>query len=140
MTSNNFDPRDANNYDHWVDDNIRFCDQDAAGHVNNTAISQYVESGRVAYCRDKLWSRTEGARFVAARVAIDYLKEAHYPGKVRTGTRIARIGTKSTTTIHGVFVDDVCIASAECVLVHLIGMETTALSDDMRAKLEADLI
>ena len=43
------DLADPDLYHHWVRDTVRFCDQDSAGHINNTAIAQYVESGRVAF-------------------------------------------------------------------------------------------
>ncbi len=140
MNEIKFDPKDPDNYDHWVEDNIRFCDQDGSGHVNNTAIAQYVESGRVGYNRDLLLPHLAGSRFVAARVAIDYLKEAYYPGRVRTGTRVSRVGNKSVTTLCGVFIDDACIATAECVIVHMVGANTEPLTGEMRQVLDADLL
>ncbi len=138
MNARPFDPTDPANYDHWVDDRVRFCDQDAAGHVNNTAIAQYVESGRVGYAHDRLWNRGEGSRFIAARVAIDFLAESHYPGQIRTGTRVSKIGKSSVTTLSGVFKDGVCIAVGECVLVHLNDGGSAPLTDAMRTALQAD--
>ena len=140
MSERRFDATDPANFEHWIDDRVRFCDQDASGHINNTAVAQYVENGRVAYAIEVLQIQDNDSRFIAARLAIDFLRESHYPGIVRTGTRVARIGNKSVTTLHGVFKDELCIATAECVLVHLHGAETIPLTGPMRESLSRSLL
>ena len=135
------DPRlaDPEFYQFWVDDNVRFSDQDAAGHINNTAIAQYVESGRVGYMHDRIRDRVAGGRFVAANLTINYLKEAHYPGRIRTGTRVVRIGGKSLTVGFGVFKDHLCIACGVATLAYLEGMQTEQLPDTLRDLLSREL-
>lgn len=129
------DLSDPASFDHWVRDTVRFCDQDDGGHVNNTAIAQYVESGRIAYLRELLSMRQPGERFIAAHLAIDFLKEIHYPGDVEVGSRVLRIGTKSMTGGCGLFKDGICFATSTWVVVFLSGDESAPLPDDMRATL-----
>lgn len=130
-----FDPA---RFPHWADDVVRFSDQDGAGHVNNTAIAVYVETGRLAFVHELvLPERRRGERFVAARVAIDYLREAHWPGRIRIGTRVARVGSKSATLEHLVLKDGEPIAYAECVIAFMAGPKAAELPLDVRARLEA---
>lgn len=129
---------DPARFPHWADDVVRFSDQDGAGHVNNTAVAVYVETGRLAFVHDLvLPERRRGDRFVAARVAIDYLKEAHWPGRIRIGTRVARVGGKSATLEHLVLKDGEPIAFADCVIAFMQGPKTAPLPLDVRARLEA---
>ena len=65
--------RDPAFFEFWVEDRVRFSDQDAGGHVNNTAIAQYVETGRVTYLRDRLPVRADGSRFDAAGFDVEEL-------------------------------------------------------------------
>lgn len=120
-------------YRHWVDHEIRFSDQDPGGHVNNIAYAAYVEHGRVTAMRGLDFPRQPGQRFIVAHLAIDYRAEAQFPGKLRIGTRLERIGTKSLTLAHGIFMDGRCLATARSVIVHMIGPDTTPIPDAVRA-------
>ena len=129
-------PSDPAAYAHWVTDTVRFSDQDAIGHVNNVAVAAYVESGRVAFGRFTRSSGQPDKDFILARLVIDYRSEAHYPGEVRVGTRVVRIGRTSLTVGHGVFKDDVCIATAEGVLVHRRDGASAPIEGELRQRLE----
>jgi acyl-CoA thioester hydrolase len=97
---------------------IRYSDQDAMAHVNNTALATYVEASRTAFIYDLIQrSGAQGMEFILARLVIDYLRELHYPGNVDVGARLIRVGTKSITTGYGVFKGDDCVATSECVNV-----------------------
>lgn len=94
-----FDERDAANYGYWIEEKIRFADLDPVGHVNNNAIGVYLESARVSLFADAAGEMYGGNRggfsWVVARMEVDYLKEMHYPGQVRVGTRIEKLGNSS---------------------------------------------
>jgi acyl-CoA thioester hydrolase len=126
-------PTDPSLYRHWVDDVIRFSDQDPGGHVNNTAYAAYIEHGRVTAMRALGFQRLAGSRFVLAHLEIDYLAEAHFPGALRIGTRALRIGASSVTFGHAVFSADRCLATGKSVLVHMVGASTAPLPDQARA-------
>ena len=137
MTGEEVDLTDPASFRHWVTDTVRFSDQDAVGHVNNVAVAAYVETGRVTHGHELAEALgldgEEG--FVLARLAIDYRRESYFPGEVRVGTRVLRVGTTSYAIGHGVFKDGVCIATAECVLVHRHGTTPAPIEGQLRALL-----
>ena len=107
-------------YAHWTPVNLRWCDTDALGHINNVAISSFIEAGRVAVYYDVMHSvgvDTSKLDIVLARVEIDFIEELHYPGVVDVGSRFLQMGNKSLKTGYGVFAGDTCVATSVCVNV-----------------------
>jgi acyl-CoA thioester hydrolase len=130
-------PTESRAFDHWTTDTVRFSDQDAVGHINNVAIAAYAETGRVAFGHHLRTARRPEASFVLARLAIDYRAESHYPGEIRVGTRLVRIGTTSFTLDQGIFKDGTCIATAEGVLVHVADGAPATIDGDLLIELES---
>ncbi len=127
---------------HWTEVSIRYSDQDPMGHVNNVAIAQYVEAGRVMYIQrflDLIAPTT--LDFILARVVIDYKNEFMFPGRVEIGGRLTRIGNKSLTTGFGLFLGDMCVATSESVNVFFDMTTRTSVvpPDEVRAALETEL-
>jgi acyl-CoA thioester hydrolase len=138
MTDRQFDLTDPTIYTFWMTDRVRFSDQDGSGHINNVAIAAYVETGRVSYMHEVVLPELrDETRLIIARLAIDYLKEAHWPGEVRVGTRMIRLGTRSCTIGSGIFKDDHCIATAQSVAVYLQGEQSLAIAGAMRERVAA---
>lgn len=107
-------------YAHWTPVTLRWCDTDALGHINNVAISSFVEASRVAIYYDVMHSAgvdTSKLDIVLARVEIDFIEELHYPGTVDVGARFLQMGKKSLKTAYGVFVGEKCVATSVCVNV-----------------------
>jgi acyl-CoA thioester hydrolase len=125
-------------YPHWCSDTVRFCDQDAAGHINNVAICAYMETARLTFMRDlgMMAPREEGVRGISAGMTISFLAESHWPGKIELGTGVLRIGSSSLTVGSAAFKDDLCIAAAEMTVVRLKGKTPHPLDDGFRAALE----
>lgn len=130
---------DPDAYLHWVVDTVRFSDQDAVGHVNNVAFAAYVETGRVAFGHELRAEGDPASSFILAQLLIDYRAQAHYPGEVRIGTRLLRVGRTSFTMGHGVFKDAECIATARCVLVHTRDGVPAPIEGAFRAQLDTML-
>ncbi len=129
-------------YRHWTPVTIRYSDQDAMAHVNNTALATYVEAARTAYIYDLIQKGgMQGLEFILARLIIDYRRELHYPGMVEVGARLIRVGNKSLTTGYGVFKGGECVATSECVNVFydMATRKTVAPSDSIRAVLAAEM-
>lgn len=138
MTAPSLDLSDPDLYAHWWTDRIRFADTDASQHVNNVAFVAYVETGRVYFCKLVLGEdAVAGEGYIVARIAIDYLREMHWPGEVRIGAAVTRIGTKSFTVANAVFKDGVCAAIAESVVVFRRGGKSAPLEGERRRRLEA---
>ena len=97
----------------------RFGDMDFNGHLNNVAIAQLYEEGRVRFNQ---WLR--GAypigrpRFLVARVEIDYLGEARYPAPVTLGTASLAVGRTSWRIGLGLFQGGTCLGLCDTVMVH----------------------
>ena len=111
---------DAASFDWWTDVSIRFSDQDPNLHVNNTAFAQYAEAGRVDYLNAMRRHLGIEPRSALASVQISYVNQLHYPGNVRVGTRLLRLGNKSYTLGQGLFAGDTVVATSEAV--RLIGL------------------
>jgi acyl-CoA thioester hydrolase len=136
------DLTNRNTFRHWTPVTIRYSDQDAMAHVNNTALATYIEAARTGFIYQLIQkSGAVGMEFILARLVIDYRRELHYPGTVDVGARLIRVGNKSLTTGYGVFKDGACYATSECVNVFydMTTRKTAVPSDNIRAALIAEL-
>ena len=107
-------------FPHRTVDSIRFGDLDRQNHVNNAVFSTFLESGRVIILYGEEYGLTvPGTSFVLARITIDFLGEVHWPGEVEIGTAVSRVGNSSIGLSQALFVDGVCVATAENTLVLL---------------------
>lgn len=82
---------------------VQWGDQDAFGHVNNTAAIRWLESARVAYfdragLHDLMTSQSVG--IILASITCHYRQQLNYPDTVTVGARISRIGNTSITMDH----------------------------------------
>ncbi len=134
------DPRDLAGY-RFIDAHpLRFADQDIMRHINNVVFATLFETGRISFWRDVglfPWPRTEGLMLV--RVAVDYLRQMHYPDTVRIGSRIKRVGRASVSLRQALFNGKgECCALAETVSAHANYAEgrSTPIPDDLRKVLD----
>lgn len=105
-------------YRFWSSEWVRFADLDLLGHVNNVSFNVYAESGRVAFLRHTgLWTPAIPQHNVVARMEMDYRHEITYPGEVRLGLRVLKIGNRSFTLGQGFICGEVCAATAVVTLV-----------------------
>lgn len=136
------DLTDPNRFQHWTSISLRYSDQDAMGHVNNTAYAAYVAEGRTSYVYG-LMRRVPmpGIDFVLRSIRIDYRTEVLYPGTLDIGTRVLCIGTSSMTLGHALFKEGTAVTTGESVVV-FIDLETrkaTPIPDGVRRAAEVDL-
>lgn len=120
------DLADPSCFGHWTTEKIRFQDIDRLDHVNNVALAIYAESGRVEFLESvapETLRQGHAPFWVIAQFNIRFLAQSRFPGQVRIGTRVLRIGNSSVTLGQGMFIDDTCIATAESVVV-LVDPET----------------
>ena len=137
-----FDLTDRLTFRYWTPVTIRYSDQDAMAHVNNTALAAYVEAARTAFIYELIQrGGMEGIEFILARLCIDYLSELHYPGMVDVGARLIRVGNKSIGTGYGVFKGEICVATSECVNVFydMATRKTRVPPESVRVALVAEM-
>jgi acyl-CoA thioester hydrolase len=110
-----FDPTDRAAYVTWAQDIVRYSDLDPNGHVNNGAINEYFEDGRVHFRRATMADLGDELLkgFAVGSFAARYRAALHAPATVDIGTVVTRIGNSSFTLSQGVFLGDRCIATAE---------------------------
>jgi acyl-CoA thioester hydrolase len=102
----------------WTEEKLRIQDTDLNGHVNNASIAALCEAGRGEIISAVAGVPRERALGSALRrVTIEYLAEVHYPGTVRIGSAIAKVGNTSITIVQSLFEKDRCFATAESVIV-----------------------
>ena len=106
------------------EDKIRYCDTDRQGHVNNSVFSSLLETGRVEILYNpQNVLHGKNCSFVIASMKLDYLGEITWPGIIKIGTRISRIGKSSMDIQQGLFQDNQCVALAETTIVQ-VNVET----------------
>jgi acyl-CoA thioester hydrolase len=107
-------------FPHRAVQTIRFSDLDRQDHVNNAVFVTFFEAGRVVILYNEEYGlRGPGASFVLAHLSIDYLGEIRWPGEVEIGTAIAAVGNSSLRVHQALFVNGVCVATAENTLVRV---------------------
>ncbi|MBX9568126.1 MAG: acyl-CoA thioesterase [Candidatus Obscuribacterales bacterium] len=110
---------DPSAYKQWSTINLRYGDTDRQGHINNAVYCTLYESGRVDFLFSTDGDSVAGAgtAFVIAKLALDYLKEMHFPGDVKVGSKILSIGRSSFRVGQAIFYKDQCCSTAESVIV-----------------------
>lgn len=111
-------------------DKIRYSDTDRQGHVNNAVFNSFFETGRTElfFNPDRpLYS--PHCQFVIADLQVSFLKEINWPGKVDIGTAITKIGNSSIAISQCLFQNNVKVASAQSIIVHM--NETTRRSQPL---------
>lgn len=107
-------------FGHWTTEKIRFQDIDRLDHVNNVAFAAYAESGRVEFLETvtpTALQRSNAPFWVIARLDLQFRAQAYFPGEIRVGTCVLRIGTSSVTLGQGMFESERCVATTESVVV-----------------------
>lgn len=96
----------------------RFYETDALGHINNTVVSGWFESGREPIFRlfNPSLALTEW-NLILARVEIDYVAQIQYGSDVTLLAGIEKIGNSSFVVAQEAWQDNVCVARGKAVQV-----------------------
>ena len=112
------DQTDMASYRHWIRESIRFADLDPLAHVNNIAFATYYESARVRFFADNGVPVDDKEIFwMAVKISIEFKAQMNWPGHVDIGTTVVKMGRTSMTIGGGLFVDDKCTSTSECIMV-----------------------
>ncbi|MCP4315061.1 MAG: acyl-CoA thioesterase [Hyphomicrobiales bacterium] len=143
MAANTTIPRDRGAYSFWTPVSIRYSDQDPMEHVNNVAITAFLESGRIGFANHIFQDvdlHPKGV--VLASVTVDFLREISFPGTVEVGGILAAVGERSITTQYGIFQGDTCYVVSQSVMVFFNPQtrRSAAPPPELKAALERFLI
>lgn len=125
-------------FKHWITDQVRFCDLDPLGHVNNNAIGTYFENARAFFFREVTPEWPHGSQFfVLGRIAIDFRRELHLPASLRIGTGVVSLGRTSMILSNALFRGEDGLAHCESVSVWIDqeSRKPTEIPADLRARL-----
>ena len=107
---------------------IRFTDVDIQGHVNHTAIVEWIAHARVKLIDEKvtqyhhtIWEnlKDQGPELdhVLVNLDVNFHKEVFYPGTIEVTARVLNVGNKSVTTEFFVYSGDEVVVEAQCINV-----------------------
>lgn len=105
---------------HRIELPVRWGDIDMLGHVNNAKFFTYDESSRIQYFEalaehdPRMW---KDYGLILANIGADFIAQVHYPAKLVIGTRIAKIGRSSMTTLSGLFLGETVVAAVRGTVV-----------------------
>jgi acyl-CoA thioester hydrolase len=105
---------------HFVQQEVRWGDMDALGHVNNAQYFVYCESVRMSFFKTiELEALTAGGTLGPALVTAtcNFNQQVKHPATLDVGLVVARIGTKSFTLEYGLFHGDALVADGSSVVV-----------------------
>ena len=94
---------------------VRFCDTDAIGHVNNACFAQYAEMGRLEFGKA---AGQEITSLILARLAIDFRAQINLGGAVVVRTWVERIGRSSVTMKQTILANGQIAADVGAVVVY----------------------
>lgn len=73
---------------------LRFCDLDGLGHINNAIYVTYMELART-YWQKEIKESLESFDWILGSIHVRYIKEARITDDIRIFMWVSRIGTKS---------------------------------------------
>ena len=87
------------NLAHTIDIPMRWGDQDAYGHANNTVYFRFFEEARITWLDSLvLNSAPSGTGPIIIKTSATFLKELNYPATVQVRTYIGQAGNTSLET------------------------------------------
>jgi len=132
---------------HEIEVYVRFCETDAAGHVNNTSYFLYLEEARtkffkvLGFDRD---NRESSSDFILASTSCDYLSQAYGAQMLKVLTHVSNVGTKSFSLNHEIADVEtekiIAKGSAVTVCFNYEEQKTEVIPDILRETLESYLI
>ncbi|AZV42855.1 acyl-CoA thioesterase [Peribacillus asahii] len=129
-----------------IDVYVRFCETDAAGHVNNTSYFIYMEEARTKFFKAVGYDKDNRGEmnFIVASAQCDYLAQAYANQTLTLSTRVSRIGTKSYTLAHEIKSADtgamVAAGSAVIVCFNFQTQQSEVIPPELRSILEQCLV
>ena len=85
---------------------VRWGDMDALGHVNNTVYFRYMEQARLSWFdAHGIPMLVDGRGPVMVRGSCNFIRAITYPATVAVDMRVGRVGDKSVTMHHDLYLD-----------------------------------
>jgi acyl-CoA thioester hydrolase len=127
-------------FPHFIQEQVRWGDMDALGHVNNATYFVYCESARMSFFKAiDLEALTAGGSLGPALVTAtcNFKQQVKHPATLDIGLVVSRIGGKSFTLEYGLFEGERLVADGSSVVVWVNYAEgsSQALPEPLRTSL-----
>lgn len=93
---------------------VRFCDTDMMGHINNCAIAEYAEYGRVTFFRELALA---ASALILVNLNIDYVAQIRVDDEVEIETWVEQIGNTSVTLRQNIYANGNVAAKTRSVVL-----------------------
>jgi acyl-CoA thioester hydrolase len=121
---------------------VRFRDCDAMGHVNHAVYFTYMEQARFAFLQDRFSGELSGFGMIVVRAECDFRAQVRFGDRLAVRVRVAGLGRSSFRLSYEItnVTDGRVVASGGTVQVifDYSTQQSVAISDSLRARLEAD--
>ncbi len=121
----------------------RFYETDAFGHVNNTVVTGWFETGRSPLFQLFAAGQQNPAELplILARVEVDFVGQIYYGSDVLIRTGIERIGNSSFVVAQQAWQNDKLVARGKAVQVYFEHdkQASSPIPERFRAELERNL-
>lgn len=115
-----FDLTDRRIYGFASEEQLRFADVDANGHINNGAFLKLLENARVSYMRQIVRSGLPRFRIVIGRFEVDFRRQMFYPGRAIACARLIEVQHRKCVIGHALFDGEgQCTATLKAIMVSL---------------------
>lgn len=125
---------------------VRFCETDAAGHVNSASYFFYMEEARLKFFDAIGFGRghRSGLDFIVASTQCDFIAQTYAGQNLRVSTVVSRVGHRSFMLTHEMNNADtgerVALGNAIIACFNFQSQETVAIPPELRQALEQHLI
>jgi acyl-CoA thioester hydrolase len=119
---------------HRTEIQLRFCDTDALGHINNARYLEYLEHARLDFLRR---AGTTVQSLILANLKIDYRKQVDPNDAIYIDSWIEKLGNSSIAIKHTMFANGERAADVSSVVVYFdyAAGKSQPLTDEMRQAL-----
>ena len=119
---------------HRTDIQLRFCDTDALGHINNARYLEFLEHARLDFFR-RIGTTVQS--LILANLNIDYRKQVDPNDAIYIDTWIEKLGNSSIAIKHTMFANGERAAEVSSVVVYFdyAAGKSQSLTPDMRKAL-----
>ncbi|WP_173917325.1 thioesterase family protein [Halobacillus sp. Marseille-Q1614] len=125
---------------HETQINVRFCETDLLGHVNNNNYFVYMEDSRIKFFED-LNLIDDDWNFIVASIKCDFIKQVYYGQELILKTGVSKIGTSSFHMEQDMYIkssgDLAAKGSTVVVQFDFSEQKSRPLTDEMKKGLEA---
>lgn len=101
---------------HSMPAQIRFCDVDQFGHVNNSVYFALYDLAKTTYVKDVLGDSVDWRRMgiVVANINANFLLPVFFDDKIKIETATVHLGNKSFTLLQRAVTEDTGEVKCEC--------------------------